>query len=836
MKNIYLFISLLLVANIATSQVKDISLTFSPVANYTWWSDEAGLEDDLLYGGNIGFGFGEYVELRATHLRKDGIKRDFSDFGLPLGFENIIGEDRQFDLTRWGGELKANIGTGSFNPYVTLGSGVQTIETDFDTNVDNIYVSGGLGVKIGFSDRIALILEGRNTVINANTGLSLLTENERASLGLADTFFESERLYNWSALASLQFYLGGRAPGKLSELDKTYSNKLKDGFKGFTFTFEPAASYIDFDNDTFIRDTWLLGGYLGFDFNEYLGIRGFYFQSTQDEKPFNDFDDLAMYGAELRANLNDGNGVVPYLVLGGGYINVYDSYQSIDNVAVSSSEFAKGGLGLEIPVSKYFSINASASSLLTSGQNFEDLSDNDELQTNWAYSIGLHLKLGKKNETQEDETDKLKKEDKDSKETPESDEKKEKTEEEQNLEEELDEKRRALAKTYDKLDHQERRMNKSRIDALQAYYQKEMDKLDKAYQKAINEGRLSDAVDIFEERKTLQNELDKLEKLEDLNDEYTDNLSRIRTDNDVRTDTIPVNKGQADDNRSLENDEVMEQNEQSSEDDKDASAGNITTDKSTSKEQQEKTDTKTKNGSGKLNKIGEENKGDQAVIDKLDELMEQLEENEKDIRKLDNKVSKIDRSNKKDRIISDKETIFKTQEVETEEKAKKKEVKKDTTQKKTYTRDYFNEFEYVDEEAKKKFYIADFLEYEGLSAFTGFNVGQQGTFNLGARMHYGIKDTSIEVMPELSLAISDPFSFGVAINAVHPFKTELPYNISPYAGIGTGYLYNDETSNLTGNLLIGFYTDALGGRIYVDYTNRNLFKFNQLAIGYRFKF
>ena len=103
-------------------------------------------------------------------------------------------------------------------------------------------------------------------------------------------------------------------------------------------------------------------------------------------------------------------------------------------------------------------------------------------------------------------------------------------------------------------------------------------------------------------------------------------------------------------------------------------------------------------------------------------------------------------------------------------------------------------------------------------------------------MHYSIKDTSIEVMPEVSLSLSSPFSFGIAVNAVHPFKAELPYNISPYAGIGTGYLYNDEISHLTGNLLIGFHTDAFGSRVYVDYTNRNLFMFNQLAVGYRFKF
>ncbi len=831
MKKIYLSFALIgLINGFMFSQVKDLSLTFSPVANYTWWSDRSGLEDDFLYGGNVGFGFGEFVELRATHLRKDGIKRDFTGFGLPLGFENIIASDREFDLTRWGGEFKANIGSGSFNPYVVLGSGVQTIETDFDTSVDNIYASLGLGFKIGFSDRIALVLEGRNTVMNANTGLSLLTDNERSSLGLTDSFFESERLYNWSALAALQFYLGGRAPGKLSELDKTYKSKLKQGFKGFTFLFEPAASYIDFDTDTFIRDTWLLGGYLGFDFNKYLGIRGFYFQSTQDEKPFNDFDDLAMYGAELRANLNDGNGVVPYLTLGGGYINIYEStYQGVENVSVSSSEFAKGGLGLEIPVSRYFSINASASSLLTSGQDFEDLGNNDELQTNWAYSIGLHLKLGKKQDaddvTEKEENELEQKVDIDDDESEKNKvTSKDSLADKEELEQELNAKRRALAETYDKLNYQEKRENQEKIDQLQNYYQKEIDSLNKDYQKAIDEGRLSDAVDIFDKRKNLQVELSKLEKLEDLNDAYSDNLSKI---NEKTSTDGPISSNE----RSSKGDNVSGKQQEEK--------GQVEDTPSVSNEKQKDRLDKNVQKAEAEKKVDEPtapDQQDQALLDRLNQLLDQLEENEGEIKKLNRKVNKIDRSPKKNRVVTNRETIIRSEETKEKKEEPEKETVKDTTAKKTYTREYFNSFEYIDDEAKKEFYIADFLEYKGLSAFTGFNIGQQGTFNIGSRMHYGIKDTSIEVMPEVSLSIASPFSFGIAINAVHPFKAELPYNISPYAGIGTGYLYNDEISHLTGNLLIGFYTDALGGRIYVDYTNRNLFKFNQLAIGYRFKF
>jgi hypothetical protein len=52
-----------------------------------------------------------------------------------------------------------------------------------------------------------------------------------------------------------------------------------------------------------------------------------------------------MYGLELRARLN-GNGVTPYLILGGGYLNSQNSYLGRTNTAVDSEEFASAGLGL----------------------------------------------------------------------------------------------------------------------------------------------------------------------------------------------------------------------------------------------------------------------------------------------------------------------------------------------------------------------------------------------------------------------------------------------------------------------------------------------------------
>jgi hypothetical protein len=69
---------------------------------------------------------------------------------------------------------------------------------------------------------------------------------------------------------------------------------------------EPSMNYIE-DNDSPFRNSWLLGGYAGFDFDTYTGIRVFYLQATENETISTNFDKLAMYGVEFRARLNDGN-------------------------------------------------------------------------------------------------------------------------------------------------------------------------------------------------------------------------------------------------------------------------------------------------------------------------------------------------------------------------------------------------------------------------------------------------------------------------------------------------------------------------------------------------
>ena len=197
----------------------------------------------------------------------------------------------------------------------------------------------------------------------------------------------NEKMLNWSLQAGLQLYLGGRNPNELTELDNSYTN-----LKNFKVVVAPAIGYIDFDDDNNFRNTYLAGASLGFDFTEYIGVRGFYYQAMKEEKVSLDFDKLSLYGAEFSARLNVSNGVVPYITVGAGYLNVGKDYQGkVSTAENKSSIFAKGGLGLAIPLSKHLELFGVANLLYTTGNESADnaLKSPNKLQSNVFYNAGI---------------------------------------------------------------------------------------------------------------------------------------------------------------------------------------------------------------------------------------------------------------------------------------------------------------------------------------------------------------------------------------------------------------------------------------------------------------
>lgn len=411
MKKIFTICIITLLGANLHAQMRDVSVTLQPTVSYTWFDDNAAIEDGVMYGGRVGFGFGEAIELRALYERSADLRNTVD------GFDTFSDEfvsnfrSRSVDIERFGGEFKANIPTrGTFVPYLTLGAGVQKLQLDIaetgnppnEQELEQIYGSLGLGTQIRLSNRLFLNLEAKNTVFNLHPASVLFQEGQDQS-EFEDFLNDNNdsRMYNWSVLAGLQLYLGGRSAEDFSDLDRAYYNKFSGGLRGFKFIVEPAVSFVNFDSDSNLADSYFIGGKIGFDLNQYVGLRGFYYQATKDEEISTDWDDLAMYGVDFVAKLNVSRGVVPYISLGGGYLNANDnSYIGKDGMTgAPSSYFAKSGVGLNVPLGRNIEVFGDANLLFTSERESSDLQNTistDELKQHSMYTVGLRFQLGKK--------------------------------------------------------------------------------------------------------------------------------------------------------------------------------------------------------------------------------------------------------------------------------------------------------------------------------------------------------------------------------------------------------------------------------------------------------
>ena len=397
-RKIFIGLFAIILGTNVSAQVKDISFAIAPTAEYVWWNKKSAIENGFMAGGYVGFGFGRNLELLGSYSQSLGLKSTIDGFSVPDNIKNAF-VSTDVDVRRWGGELKGNIPMAySFQPYVTLGSGIQTIKAN-EVGQDAVYFTFGLGAKFNLARRLTLNVQAKGSRFNldASNILHKTSEPRTSTYNQWITNNVSDKnMFNWSVGAGLQLYLGGRNPNELTELDHSYTN-----LKSFKFVLAPSLGYINFDNDNNFRDAYLAGASLGFDFTEYIGIRGFYYQAMNDEKISSSFDKLSLYGADVSARLNVSNGVVPYITVGGGYLKAGNGYQGkVATVENESGIFAKGGVGLAIPLGKHLELFGAANLLYTTNNEnaTNALKSPDKLQTNILYNAGIRIKFAKENE------------------------------------------------------------------------------------------------------------------------------------------------------------------------------------------------------------------------------------------------------------------------------------------------------------------------------------------------------------------------------------------------------------------------------------------------------
>ena len=396
MRKTFLSVSAFVLLSVsAVAQVKDISFAVAPTADYVWFPKKTAVTNGFMAGGYVGFGFGRNLELLGSYKHSIGLKSTLDGYDAPAAISNVF-EAKDVSVYRWGGELKGNIPMAySFQPYVTLGSGVQTIKAN-DLSQNQVYFGLGIGSKFNLARRLTLNIEAKATHFSLDSR-NILYKPTEANTSAYNSWInnnvEDKSHLLWSVGAGLQLYLGGRNPNELTELDQVYTS-----LKGFKVVIEPTLGYLNFSDDSNLRDAYFGGLALGVDFTEYIGVRGYYHRAMKDEKFSADFDKLSIYGGDFLARLNVAKGVVPYLQIGVGYMKVGDDYvgKVVSNTNTSGI-FAKGGVGLAIPLGKRVELFGVANLMYTTRN--EDvssaLSSVHKLQSNVFYNAGVRIKLAK---------------------------------------------------------------------------------------------------------------------------------------------------------------------------------------------------------------------------------------------------------------------------------------------------------------------------------------------------------------------------------------------------------------------------------------------------------
>ncbi|CAH1002490.1 hypothetical protein LEM8419_03369 [Neolewinella maritima] len=403
MRNYLLLTITLLLAGSAFGQVRGVSYTVAPSAAYNWFGNESGLDDAFMFGGRLGFGFGEYVELRATYMQTLDQNTDFA--GLDLDIDSTFA-NQGVDLQRYGAELKLNIGRGTLLPYLLLGGGIQDTKREGLERAENIFGTLGLGLTLSAADRYTFGIEGKYIAYSGNTVRNLFDEVERQANNLDLDAFDSDQIGTYAVAANLQFYLGGRRPGQLSDIDQEYLRNFQGGLTGLSLPVEVGLAQMDWDDALPYRDAYFAGGTAGFSFGPLISLRGFYYRGMTDDEINFDFDDISLYGADVRFNLTQASsGLVPYLSIGGGYIDLSEGYnEGVTEIGdfASSQGFASGGGGIYLKFGERARLNGGVKAVLTTGADLEDVNSTEQITTSYMYTAGVGFTLGGNNRNNPD--------------------------------------------------------------------------------------------------------------------------------------------------------------------------------------------------------------------------------------------------------------------------------------------------------------------------------------------------------------------------------------------------------------------------------------------------
>ena len=384
----------------ATAQVTGISYTAAPVGVRAFPGDDTGLSNGSLVGGALGLSFGEYLEVSGVYLRGSGFETEFSGFdtdAATLATLQAQAEGFDVDLTQYGTRLRLTVGRGSLLPFVVAGTGILNIDNGA-SEAEAIYAEAGAGLTFAFQDRYTLTVEGVRQGYRYNPYAAFdlgTTAGLPSTSGLNDV----QRAFTNSVVATARIYLGGRGRGALTDTDRA----VRDQLRRPRLFVQPTYGTLQFSDDLAgLPDQQpMLGVQAGLDFGPYVGLRGFYMRATAEDELFGDptsFRDLSLVGGELnfRFSTELAGGLTPFLLLGGGYMDVGSDYRAGGTLfsAPEGRYFAMGGGGVDLALGQALRLKGGVRALLMSNDDVDQVADPASIYTSLMPTLGVEFSLG----------------------------------------------------------------------------------------------------------------------------------------------------------------------------------------------------------------------------------------------------------------------------------------------------------------------------------------------------------------------------------------------------------------------------------------------------------
>jgi len=844
-------------ASTAYAQVAGLNYSFSPTAERVIWSDNSGLSNGFIYGGKIGVGFGQYVELEGSYQFGRDFSTDPQRISQDSNFNTLFSQlpNRDLSINKYGVNTRLNLTSWTFVPYLNIGAGMIEFRQDDHLNNRSLYYAGGAGVMTTLASRYSIFAEVNRTGYRLNPG-SLYTEDDLTNAAISPGTLNEVLYHSWNVKIGLKAYLGGNRYDDPSQTSFVFLDEYNGGLYNTRINITPVYGQIYFNESLGMPNNQQFAGLsAGFEFGPHVALQGFYWKGLNSDDL--EFEGISMYGAEFKSSLLRSN-VTPYLTLGAGYLSLDEDYRTDNLPQIDSQVFGLAGLGADFHVSKRITIDAAVRTMMNTIENPEPGTWQQSLEFSPMLTAGVTVKIGSiSNKRASRKRQQMAVVSEGPRIQPETDTEPQTTKPEPDVVR-AETKRQSEVETETKPAGETRTVDQKEAERtgtimsdlspeIQLVVMREA-VLNEQIARAVAEGDSSKAEFLKSERDELRTQLmtvgfDKpTEKDGDTNVQAAPVL-------DTRTFTLPV----------LEEGEIYirfgkpeprQQRPQQAVSEPSQTVGDEST--------------RTQDLENSVNRLLDEyleREGSQTVSDtadtqlqdmeaRLNRLMEALENTPGTDQNIDARLESFEQRVLE--LLETQSSQTQSQQPSTQESQEYLDARLDdfesrilnilerqspadqreqvirerrTTTSSTLTRD------------------TQGRELQGLSLYTGISNPLQ--MIIGVRADYGaILGYRLQILPEFVFGFgSSTTMYNINMNMLYKLDfARFGESFVPYAGIGAGILaFSNPPSNyngiqLTGSIILGTEYQLRTGALFVDYANYNLFKINRLQLGYRFNF